>query len=303
MDLWLDVLIYPPEEANQGCTSAAALSIYFLTISRLPLTSCSALLSVAGTISIDEHTSASMLKQIPLGTLEPSANLSKTLTLLAEGLPTTFQIDVSVQSRLTVSPSSPTLATVPSPQQSSSSRPASPSQPEAEPELEPATEHLHTLTVPAILPFRVSFDSRRFPSRQPRRSLLDPSGFEEGGEWEKEEEAGVTLKVDTIGDWDVEVVEVKFKEGSRKFARGTFNSLDGGVATFPKGLSATTITVQRGYELISGIRYVSIGSLEDRGSLCSSLSFRCRLGRGRRRPRRRRSSALERCARYFAWLV
>ncbi|KAK4692347.1 trafficking protein particle complex subunit 11, partial [Phenoliferia sp. Uapishka_3] len=133
------------------------------------------------TLSIDSHTSSSLIKAVSLGTLSPSSTLSKTFCLHCVGSPGDRQLDVSIRSQPTLlgSPS----AVVPS-----------------------STEILQTLTIPALAPVFAAFDTHFHKKRRAVQHLLD---FEEPTGWEGASDVTMVAKFCAAGPWELEVVGLR----------------------------------------------------------------------------------------------
>ena len=146
----------------------------------------------ANTITVDAETSSSIIKQISLGTLQPSSSLTKTIFLRADGHPGDRILDVSIQSRL-----HPTSASSGATQSDEEARP---------------NETIRTVTIPCVRPIGVAFGLERHPPKEPVRELLALDAFEEG-EFDKEGEVLLTSRFDLLGAWDLEVESVVFHPG------------------------------------------------------------------------------------------
>ncbi|KAG8739213.1 hypothetical protein FRC10_005870 [Ceratobasidium sp. 414] len=190
-------------------------------------------------IKIDNETSSSLIKQVSLGLIQPEDFVSKTLLLFTRGQPGDRVLDFSVRSSTVASRAPSPVSRAQSPLRSPVLQtadgllsPASPAtedkaflpssaekdriQPEPDADI---TETLHTLTVPAVLPFsttlRANFE--RPHTKQP--GLLDLGTFEQGYA-EPRNVAVVDVSFGMEGEWDVEVTGIEFE-----FAAGSSHLL------------------------------------------------------------------------------
>ncbi|QRV97868.1 trafficking protein particle complex subunit 11 [Ceratobasidium sp. AG-Ba] len=179
-------------------------------------------------ITIDKETSNSLIKQVSLGLVQPQDFVNKTLLLFTRGQPGDRVLDFSVRSSVLVS-RAPSRAPSPlrSPILQTSDGLLSPASPNmknkaslpgsadkdkaAHPESDgDTTETLHTLTIPAVLPFSTLLRTTYERPNQPQPGLLDVPTFEQDYE-EVRNIAIVDVSFGMEGEWGVEVTGVGFE--------------------------------------------------------------------------------------------
>ncbi|GAA5914419.1 hypothetical protein JCM6882_008227 [Rhodosporidiobolus microsporus] len=142
-------------------------------------------------VLIDDQSSASVIESLSLGTLSPGSSLRKTFHLESLGPPGARFVDVTIRAIPTISPGSPSAASLP---------PAAIPSP---------TESTLTLSIATLPPFTASFDVQSFPSRRravkPLLDLARPDG------WEGASEVGVVATLGGRGPWEVEVESVRVR--------------------------------------------------------------------------------------------
>ena len=150
---------------------------------------------------MENERSTSLIKGISFGILQPGANGIKTLFLISAGLAGDRVLDISVRSRL----------------------PAD--QGEVEEGLDEtkeeihddSTETLHTLTVPAVEPFRINYDVTYRRSTQEWQGLADLKTFS-GDYWDgRGGEAVINVRIECPGPWPIEVEGVVLEREVRIF--------------------------------------------------------------------------------------
>ncbi|GAA6001644.1 hypothetical protein JCM10207_002245 [Rhodosporidiobolus poonsookiae] len=155
-------------------------------------------------VHVDSQSSTSVIESLSLGSLAPSASLSKTFHLTSLGVPGVRFVDVTVRAIPTLS-SSPAAALPPA---------AIPS---------PA-EVTRTLSIPAVPPLLATFDAQVLHARRAGKALLDlspPDG------WEAASDATAVVRVQAAGPWDVEVLSLRVRCEDERVVRVTESSLDG----------------------------------------------------------------------------
>ncbi|GAA6061932.1 hypothetical protein JCM10212_001500 [Sporobolomyces blumeae] len=150
-------------------------------------------------VSIDEHTSSSILDSIPLGQLQPKQTMQKTVFLRALGRAGDRQLEFTIRASPVVSSAE------------DASKPVS-------------SESTHSLSVPCFPPFLVDFKTHFFPKRRPLPKLLDFETEPDG--WEGAGQASVSAQVRSRGPWNVEILEIKVEQPDSADARVTSSSLD-----------------------------------------------------------------------------
>jgi hypothetical protein len=154
-------------------------------------------------IVVENERSTSLIKAVPFGVLQPGANMIKTLSLISTGLAGERILDISVRSR-------------PPGEQGGKVE-------GADDELDhDSTETLHTLTVPAVEPFRISHDVIYRRSTQEWVGLADLKTFD-GDYWDNRGgDAVVNVRIECPGPWPVEIEGVVLEREVRVF-NVTFN--------------------------------------------------------------------------------
>ncbi|GAA5993976.1 hypothetical protein JCM5350_003513 [Sporobolomyces pararoseus] len=147
-------------------------------------------------LSIDEHSSSSLLDSIPLGVLAPRQSLRKTLFLECLAVAGDRHLDLTIRS--SPSPSIPDHAAKPT-----------------------STESNHSLAVPCVSPFERNFQAYVYPRRSRQKSVEK----EESG-WEGAGDASVSGQIKVRGPWSVEVTELRVQEEETPDARVIVSSLD-----------------------------------------------------------------------------
>ncbi|KAF8601607.1 hypothetical protein BDV93DRAFT_509874 [Ceratobasidium sp. AG-I] len=243
-------------------------------------------------ITIDDETSSSLIKRVSIGLVPAGEFVSKTLLLFTRGLPGDRILDFSVRS--TVLPSrAPTPSTrAPSPLRSPALQAAdgllSPASPtldnkaflpsSTEKDKTPApdldvdtTETLHTLTVPAMLPFTHTLRTAFERPKLSQPELLDPETFEEEYA-EPRNVAVVDVSLGMEGPWDVEVLGIEFELSSGSPHVVLDDTLVGNADLFPlewtKGDAfATTLRVQThvdesAYDFVAATEELPLGDVQ-----------------------------------------
>ncbi|BGO96780.1 hypothetical protein NBRC10513v2_000716 [Rhodotorula toruloides] len=153
------------------------------------------------TIEIDSQSSTSVIESLPLGTLAPSASLSKTFILSTlGGLPGPRNIDVTIRAV-------PVAAAA-----STSSSPLPPK----------PLETTRSLVVPVVSPVQASFSTQVLKRRRSNKALLnlsEPSG------WEGASAATMAASLRAVGPWDIEVQSIILCNEDAPQVRVTASSL------------------------------------------------------------------------------
>ncbi|KAM0752891.1 hypothetical protein T439DRAFT_323501 [Meredithblackwellia eburnea MCA 4105] len=157
-------------------------------------------------IKVDERSSFSYIKEVPLGVLAPSSKLSKTIRLLSIGSPGERQLDVSIRAQPTL------LGETSLPSTSSANS------------IPTSTEILQTLTIPAVPPIFASFDTHFHHRRRPGKHLLD---FSQPDGWDGATEVTLIAKLCSAGPWDLDVVQMSLSTENAPQVRVLSSSLDG----------------------------------------------------------------------------
>lgn len=137
----------------------------------------------ANRITIDDQTTSSFIKAVPLGLLSPSSSLIKTFRLHCAGSPGSRQIDLAIRCQAS------TLS-----DDDSTARTTTP------------FELLKTLTILATLPFHCAFNTRTYQRRRPLQPLLDlrePTG------WEGATDVVVVANLTALGPSPLEIIGIK----------------------------------------------------------------------------------------------
>ncbi|QRW12406.1 trafficking protein particle complex subunit 11 [Ceratobasidium sp. AG-Ba] len=209
-------------------------------------------------ITIDKETSNSLIKQVSLGLVEPQDFVNKTLLLFTRGQPGDRVLDFSVRSSVLVS-RAPSRAPSPlrSPILQTSDGLLSPASPNVENKAslpgsadkdkaahlesdEDTTETLHTLIIPAVLPFSTLL----------RTTYERPNQPSPAQDYEEVRNIGIVdVSFGMEGEWDVEVTGVGFELAPGCKHVMLYNTLESNADLFPiewaKGDSFTnTLRVQ-----------------------------------------------------------
>ncbi|GAA5947145.1 hypothetical protein JCM3765_002176 [Sporobolomyces pararoseus] len=160
-------------------------------------------------LSIDEHSSSSLLDSIPLGLLSPRQSLRKTLFLECLAVVGDRHLDLTIRS--SPSPSIPDHAAKPT-----------------------STESNHSLAVPCVSPFVRNFQAYVYPRRSRQKSVEK----EELG-WEGAGDASVSGQIKVRGPWSVEVLELRVQEEEIPDARVIVSSLEELASELPIRLDPT----------------------------------------------------------------
>lgn len=152
--------------------------------------------TVGTLLTVNEETSSSLIKAVPLGLLQPGTSLRHELKLLCEGSPGDRSLDISVRSQPTLLDSPSTIS---------------------------PTEILTTLTIPATpavyAKFATTFHKHR-RSVQPLLDLREPDG------WEGASDVTLSACIHTVGPWELEVVDIKLVAGVSFISHGSQLSID-----------------------------------------------------------------------------
>ncbi|GAA5922303.1 uncharacterized protein JCM15063_003254 [Sporobolomyces koalae] len=149
-------------------------------------------------LTLDEHTSSSLLDSIPLGTLEPGKSMCKTLFLHCMVAPGNRHLDLTIRS---------------SPSSCIADHPAKPI----------SKESNHSLVIPCAQPFISKFDAYVHPRKARSRPVLEFEKVEEG--WEGSGEASVTIQLRAQGPQELEVFGFEIDENGPLDARIRSSSL------------------------------------------------------------------------------
>lgn len=146
-----------------------------------------------------------MISNVFLGSVQPSATISRTLSLRAEGTSGDRTLDFSVQTRLAAADESQngveaSLSDLPKPE-----------------------ERTRTLVIPCIRPLSVAFDLKRYSVLGPQRDILALD--EEQDEFEKTEEVLLSARFEMLGPTSITVESITYQEQPVLHARSTFSSL------------------------------------------------------------------------------
>lgn len=152
-------------------------------------------------IVLENERSTSLIKGISFGVLQPGANRVKTLFLISTGLAGDRVLDLSVRSRLPGD-------------QGEVEEGMDRTKDEMD---DDSTETLHTLTVPAVEPFRINYDVAYRRSTQEWQGLADLKTF--GGDyWDgRGGEAVINVRIECPGPWPIEVEGVVLEREVRMF--------------------------------------------------------------------------------------
>ena len=140
-------------------------------------------------IVLENERSTSLLKGISFGVLPPGANRIKALYLSSTGLAGDRVLDISVRSRLPADQGE-----------------VEDGVDESKDEMDyDSTETLHTLTVPAVEPFRIHYDVVYRRSTQEWAGLADLKTCD-GDYWDdRGGEAVINVRIECPGPWPIEV--------------------------------------------------------------------------------------------------
>lgn len=172
VELFLVIFLQPGEEGSRESRS------FHLRLSGLTSRPAD------DTIEIDSQSSTSVIESLPLGTLAPSASLSKTFILSTlGGLPGPRNIDVTIRA-------------VPVAADASTSSSPLPPKP---------LETTRSLVLPVVSPVQASFSTQVLKRRRSNKALLnlsEPSG------WEGASAATMAASLRAVGPWDIEVQSI-----------------------------------------------------------------------------------------------
>jgi hypothetical protein len=149
-------------------------------------------------IVMENERSTSLIKRVPFGVLQPGENRIKTLSLISTGLAGDRILDVSARSRPPGDQEGKVEGT--------------------DDEMDhDSTEILHTLTVSAVEPFRISHDVVYRRSTQEWVGLADLKTFD-GDYWDSRGgDAVVNVRIECPGPWPVEIDGVVLEREVRVF--------------------------------------------------------------------------------------
>lgn len=145
-----------------------------------------------------------MISNVFLGSVQPSATISRTLFLHAKGTSGDRTLDFSVQTRLAT------------PDAQDGMDPSNSDLPKPE-------ERTRTLVIPCIRPLSVAFDLKRYSALGPQRDILALD--EEDDYFEKTEEVLLSARFEMLGPTSITVESITYHEQPVLHARSTFSSL------------------------------------------------------------------------------
>lgn len=131
---------------------------------------------------VDDQRSASFIRDVSLGTLQPGSKIRKTFRLLCAGSAGDRPLDISIRSLPATSTTSQGV----------------------DPPIH-STETLRTLTVTAVHPFNHAFDTHVYHRRKAVKALLDMS---ESTGWEAASDASIVARLHAAGPWELDVLSI-----------------------------------------------------------------------------------------------
>lgn len=175
------------------------------------LTSANTLFAIVNHIRIDNERSNGFIKGVHFGVVNPGVNVLKTLHITNTGAAGDRILDISIQSR-SIPKASTSSSPIPSPSSSEEHSSAD------------TSETLQTLTVPAVDPIKVLYDTTYRRAMAVRPGIANLTTFE-GEFWDDGEggEAHVTARMEIVGPWSIQVQNVELvRQVNETFAHPFF---------------------------------------------------------------------------------